>query len=96
MLRELDLLALRNRHLHAAGRAAAFGHGGHHDVALLVEAQIEALHLRVELVLELGDRVVERVQVAAVPGLVVFVTGEHELLELAEDVDLAFHYLLSV
>ena len=40
--------------------------------------------------------VIERIKMAPVSGLVVLVTGQDQLLELAKDVDLAFHYLLSV
>ena len=95
VLRYADLLPVGDRHLHAADGAAVVAHGRDDDVALLVKAVVESRELGVELALERGDRVVEGIEVTAVTGLVVLVSGEDQLLELAEDVDLAFHLLSS-
>ena len=65
-------------------------------MVLLVEPVIEADDLRVEFLLQRVNGVVQRVEMAAVSGLVVFVTCQNQLLELAKDVDLAFQLLFSV
>ena len=92
MLPEADLLSLGDRHLHAADGAAVVGHGGDHDVALLVKTLVHRRNLGQQLRLQRVDRVVELVEVASVASLVVFVARQHEFLKLTQGVDLALHF----
>jgi hypothetical protein len=96
MLAEPNLLGLRDRDLHPAHAAAAVGHRGEDDVALLVQPRIETGALRLKLLLQLVNRLVEGIEVAAVARLVVFVTRKDELLQLPHYVYLAFHLFFSV
>src|SRR5574344_1722100 len=91
MLSESDLLRLGDRHLHAAHRAAPVGHCRQDDVVLLVEPVVERIDPGLELLLKFADGIVKGVEMASISGLMMFVTGEDELLELPHDVDLAFH-----
>ena len=65
-------------------------------MVLLVETIVKTRDLRIQLLLQGRNRIVERIEMAAVARLVMLVTGEDQLLELAEGVDLAFHCFFSV
>jgi hypothetical protein len=89
-----DLLSLRDGYLHSADGAAVVGHRGYDDMALLVKAVVKAHHLRLEFAMERVDGVVERIEVAAVSGLMMFIARKNQLLKLPQYIDLAFHRLL--
>jgi hypothetical protein len=91
MLPDANLLRLRYRHLHSADRAAAVGHRREHDMVLFVKAVVEREDLRVELLLKRIDGIVQGIEMASVTGLVMFIAGKDQLLELTHYVNLAFH-----
>ena len=93
MLGETDLLALGDRHLHAADGATAVRHRGHNDMALFIETRIKTRDLRLQLILKSRDGVVEGIEVTAVTCLMMLVAGENQLLELLKVIKLTFHIL---
>ena len=64
-------------------------------MAFLVKAIIKAAHLRFKFAMKRVNGIIERIKMAAISCLMVFVAGQDQLLKLAQYVDLAFHLLLS-
>jgi hypothetical protein len=82
MLGKAYLLALRNRYMHSAPGAAVVCHCRNNDVALFIKPFVDAGRLRLKLLPQSVNSIIEGIEPAAVARLVVFVSCEDQLLEL--------------
>ncbi len=80
MLCQANLLGLRNWNLHSARRTTPIRHPRHHNVALLIKPRVNPRHLRFQLLLQAINGFIQRIQMRAVPRLMMFIARKHKLL----------------